>query len=74
MIPGWSQSAMEFKHQLGGLSDKYHVYAIDMRGHGDCEKPDHGYHIQHLSETSTNSSSRKTLPASPWQATPWAAR
>jgi non-heme chloroperoxidase len=50
MIPGWSQSAMEFKHQLAGLSDKYHVYAIDMRGHGDSEKPDHGYRIQRLSE------------------------
>ena len=50
MIPGWSQSAMEFKHQLEGLSDKYHVYAIDMRGHGDSEKPDHGYRIQRLSE------------------------
>jgi len=50
MIPGWSQSAMEFKHQLAGLSDKYHVYAVDMRGHGDSEKPDHGYCIQRLSE------------------------
>src|SRR5882762_2683413 len=25
MVPGWSQSAMEFKYQLTGLSDKYHV-------------------------------------------------
>jgi non-heme chloroperoxidase len=49
MISG-SQSAMEFKHQLAGLSDKYHVYAIDMRGHGDSEKPDHGYRIRRLSE------------------------
>ena len=50
MIPGWSQSAMEFKHQLAGLSDRYHVYAIDMRGHGDSTKPSHGYRIQRLSE------------------------
>jgi non-heme chloroperoxidase len=49
MIPGWSQSAMEFKYQLAGLSDKYHVYALDMRGHGDSEKPNHGYRIQRLS-------------------------
>jgi non-heme chloroperoxidase len=49
MIPGWSQSAMEFKYQLTGLSDKYHVYALDMRGHGDSAKPDHGYRIQRLS-------------------------
>jgi non-heme chloroperoxidase len=50
MIPGWSQSAMEFKNQLTGLSDRYHVYAIDMRGHGESAKPNHGYRIQRLSE------------------------
>ncbi|MGA2128930.1 MAG: alpha/beta hydrolase, partial [Xanthobacteraceae bacterium] len=49
LIPGWSQSAMEFKYQLAGLSDKYHVYALDMRGHGDSDKPNHGYRIQRLS-------------------------
>lgn len=49
MIPGWSQSAAEFKYQLSGLSDRYHVIAIDMRGHGDAAKPNHGYHIQRLS-------------------------
>ena len=32
MIPGWSQSAMEFKHQLAGLSDKYHVYRLRAAG------------------------------------------
>jgi pimeloyl-ACP methyl ester carboxylesterase len=40
---------MEFKYQLTGLSDKYHVYALDMRGHGESAKPDHGYRIQRLS-------------------------
>jgi len=50
MIPGWSQSALEFKHQLAGLSDRYHVYAIDMRGHGESAKPNHGYRIQRFSE------------------------
>ena len=49
MIPGWSQSAMEFKYQLTGLSDKYHVYALDMSGHGESAKPNHGYRIQRLS-------------------------
>src|SRR5262249_16087347 len=46
MIPGWPQSAMEFRYQLTGLSDKYHVYALDMRGHGESAKPSHGYRIQ----------------------------
>src|SRR6185436_19265355 len=48
-IPGWSQTAAQFKHQLSGLSDRYHVIAIDMRGHGESDKPDHGYRIQRLS-------------------------
>ncbi len=49
LIPGWSQTAAQFKHQILGLSDKYHVIAIDMRGHGESEKPDHGYRIHRLS-------------------------
>jgi pimeloyl-ACP methyl ester carboxylesterase len=49
MIPGWSQTAAQFKHQIAGLSDQYHVIAIDMRGHGESDKPDHGYRIQRLS-------------------------
>src|SRR5882672_7284967 len=35
MIPGWSQTAAQFKHQIAGLSDQYHVIAIDMRGMGN---------------------------------------
>src|ERR1051325_2544663 len=46
MIPGWSQTAAQFKHQIAGLSDRYRVIAIDMRGHGDSDKPTHGYRIQ----------------------------
>jgi non-heme chloroperoxidase len=49
MIPGWSQSAMEFKYQLAGLSDKFHVLALDMRGHGESAKPNYGYRVQRLS-------------------------
>ena len=50
MIPGWSQSAAEFKHQIGGLSDRYRVIAVDMRGHGESEKPAHGYKIARLAK------------------------
>lgn len=48
MVPGWSQTAEQFRAQLTGLSDQYRVLAIDMRGHGDSDKPDHGYRIQRL--------------------------
>jgi non-heme chloroperoxidase len=49
-IPGWSQTAAQFKHQLSGLSDRYRVIAVDMRGHGESDKPDHGYSIARLSK------------------------
>jgi pimeloyl-ACP methyl ester carboxylesterase len=39
----------EPQYQLSGLSSKYHVYALDMRGHGESAKPNHGYRIQRLS-------------------------
>jgi non-heme chloroperoxidase len=50
MIPGWAQSAAEYKYQFDGLSDSHKVIAIDMRGHGESDKPDHGYHIHRLSK------------------------
>lgn len=50
LIPGWSQTAEQFRYQLEGLSDRYRVIAIDMRGHGDSDKPGHGYRIQRLAK------------------------
>ena len=49
MIPGWSQSAAEFKHQIDDLAIDRRVIALDMRGHGESDKPDHGYRIARLS-------------------------
>jgi pimeloyl-ACP methyl ester carboxylesterase len=49
-IPGWSQTAAQFKHQVSGLSDGYRVIAVDMRGHGESDKPNHGYTIQRLAK------------------------
>jgi non-heme chloroperoxidase len=48
LIPGWSQSAAMFKHQLRGLSQNHRVIALDMRGHGESAKPTYGYRIQRL--------------------------
>ncbi len=50
MIPGWSQSAEQFKYQLQGLRSRYRVIALDMRGHGESDKPDFGYKIARLSK------------------------
>ena len=48
LVPGWSQTAAMFRHQLDGLSDRYRVMALDLRGHGDSDKPDHGYRVSRL--------------------------
>ncbi|HJO95418.1 MAG TPA: alpha/beta hydrolase [Victivallales bacterium] len=45
MIPGWSQTAEQFKYQIDNLSSKYRIIALDMRGHGESDKPSHGYRV-----------------------------
>jgi non-heme chloroperoxidase len=49
-IPGWSQTAAQFKKQFGDLALHYRVIAVDMRGHGESDKPDNGYTIQRLAK------------------------
>ena len=49
-IPGWSQTAAQFKHQFGDFALRYRVIAVDMRGHGESDKPDNGYTIQRLAK------------------------
>ncbi|WP_049564803.1 alpha/beta fold hydrolase [Streptomyces sp. SBT349] len=48
LVPGFSQSAAQFKKQVDGLSTSYRVLAVDHRGHGESGKPDHGYRISRL--------------------------
>jgi pimeloyl-ACP methyl ester carboxylesterase len=43
LVPGWSQTAAMFQRQLDGLAGDCRVLALDMRGHGESEKPEHGY-------------------------------
>ncbi len=74
LIPGWSQTAAQFKHQLEGLSDRYHVIALDMRGHGESDKPTTATASIACPRTCTSSWPPRTSPTSPWRATPWAAR
>jgi non-heme chloroperoxidase len=49
MIPGWSQTAAMYKHQIAAFSTTHRVIAVDMRGHGDSSKPPSGYRIARLS-------------------------
>jgi pimeloyl-ACP methyl ester carboxylesterase len=50
LIPGWSQTAAMFREQLSGLSSRYQVIALDMRGHGESDKPAGGYRIARLAQ------------------------
>ncbi len=48
LLPGWSQTAAMFQHQLDGLSDCRRVIALDHRGHGESEDVEHGYRVSRL--------------------------
>lgn len=48
IIPGWSQSAAQWEEQIALLAEDHRVVAIDMRGHGESDRPDHGYRIARL--------------------------
>ena len=50
MLPGWSQSAALFREQFAGLSEQIHCVALDQRGHGESDKPSHGYRISRLAQ------------------------
>jgi pimeloyl-ACP methyl ester carboxylesterase len=50
MIPGWSQTAEMFSDQISAFSANYRVIALDMRGHGDSSKPEHGYRMARLAK------------------------
>ncbi|QDL08521.1 alpha/beta hydrolase [Brasilonema octagenarum UFV-E1] len=50
LIHGWSQSAQQFKYQISAFAQRYHVIAVDLRGHGESEKVTYGYRISRLSK------------------------
>lgn len=44
-VPGWACSYHFFDRNIPVLAKDHQVIAIDFRGHGDSDKPDHGYRI-----------------------------
>jgi len=50
MVPGWSQAATIFARQFDDFCGVARVIALDHRGHGESDKPDHGYRIQRLAK------------------------
>ncbi len=39
MLHGYTDSSRGFKEMMRIMADKYHMYALDLRGHGDTDKP-----------------------------------
>src|SRR5712691_2094065 len=50
MLHSWHGTAEQFRYQIDGLSERHRCIALEMRGHGDSEKVDHGYKVQRLAK------------------------
>jgi non-heme chloroperoxidase len=50
LIHGWSQTAEQWKFQMQELSANYRCLALDLRGHGASDKPEHGYTVHRLAK------------------------
>jgi len=50
LLHGWPQTWHEWIRQLPGLSEKYTVIAVDLRGAGETDKPDSGYNKQSMAK------------------------
>lgn len=48
LIPGWSQTAAQWHHQIDDLSSDFTVYALDLRGHGESSNAEGGYRIARM--------------------------
>ena len=43
LLHGYTDSSFSYSRVLPALDAKYHVYALDLRGHGESDKPESGY-------------------------------
>lgn len=48
MVHGWSQSAAQFRYQFDAFAERFRVIAYDQRGHGQSDRPAHGYRVHRL--------------------------
>lgn len=47
-LHGFTGSSLVFKKNIPALSEKYRIIAPDLRGHGESEKLEWGYHVSRL--------------------------
>lgn len=50
LIHGWGCSAELYKYQIDALKGKYHVIAVDLRGHGDSKTPGYGFRVSRFAK------------------------
>ena len=50
MIHGWTFSGRFFSRNVDALAEGFRVITLDLRGHGDSEKPGHGYRVPRLAK------------------------
>ena len=50
IVHGWRSEAAEWSFNLDELAKYYHVYFLELRGHGRSGKPDYGYRISRLAK------------------------
>lgn len=49
LIPGWCQTALQWKKQYEDLSEDFHITTYDHRGHGESEQTTRGFRVSRLS-------------------------
>ena len=48
LLHGYSDSWFSYSRVLSGLASRYRVYALDLRGHGDSDRPPDGYTMRDM--------------------------
>ena len=48
MLHGYTDSWYSFSRVMPLMSSQYHVYAVDLRGHGNSDRPATGYSLQEM--------------------------
>ncbi|UPV77742.1 alpha/beta fold hydrolase [Bacillus rugosus] len=50
IIPGWAGSAYSFYYNIDDLSQKFSVYILESRAHGESEAVEHGYRLSRIAK------------------------
>lgn len=45
ILPAWTNAAIEYRPQIDDFARDHRVIAVDMRGHGESDKPASGYRV-----------------------------